>query len=429
MCCILSVDGSKMKRSFKWLVILAVLGTAAAAAYTGQVKNWGRPRESIFRELPVVRGEVTEVVNSTGTIQPVLKVQIGSIVSGPIKSIEVDYNSQVKAGDILAHIDPRTFDAVVAKDEATLARQNAERERVAVMLEQAVNNEKRARALKKANPTFISTTEIDKVAAERKALDAQLKLAGASVQEAEASLKVSKANLGYTVITSPVDGTVIDRLVDPGQTLASQFQTPTMFIIAPEMDQRMFVYASVDEADIGLICEAKDRSEPVTFTVDAYPDDLFQAKVVQIRLNPTTVQNVVTYTVVVEAPNQDLRLLPGMTASLSFQIKKRDGILKIPNAALRFFPQPEQVRTEDRALVKGITSSGPDQSDTQGASRSAAQKAEAARLRNCRHVWVAQGELLMAIEVTTGLSDSQYTESASDDLREGQQLVTGLRTE
>ena len=140
------------------------------------------------------------------------------------------------------------------------------------------------------------------------------------MQEADAALSLSKANETYRIVSSPVDGIVIDRKVDPGQTVAATFQTPVMFIIAPELDERVFVHASVDEADIGMIRNAKDREQPVSFTVDAYPDDLFEGKIHQVRLNSTTVQNVVTYTVVVEAPNRELKLLPGMTATLSFHI-------------------------------------------------------------------------------------------------------------
>src|SRR5262249_35270251 len=152
-------------------------------------------------------------------------------------------------------------------------------------------------------------------------------------------------------IRAPVDGVVIDRKIDPGQTLAAQFQTPELFIIAPDMKKEMYVMASVDEADIGLIRRAQESNQPVHFTVDAYPDDLFEGKIGQVRMNSTTTQNVVTYPVVVTAPNPDMKLMPGLTANISFQISEKKDTIRIPNAALRFYPKPEQVRPEDRLLL------------------------------------------------------------------------------
>ena len=418
-----------MARLFRWLAIVAVIGGAAYGFTLVPSGIWGRGANSIYRELPVTRGEVVSVVNSTGTVQPVLSVQIGSFVSGPIKTTNVDFNSEVKAGDELAVIDPRLFNARIAQDEAALAHRKADRARVSALLEQARNNERRALELRKTKSSYISQAEIDQVTADRKALEAQLDLAKASIQEAEAALSTSRTNLEYTVIKSPVDGVIIDRKIDPGQTVAAQFQTPVLFVVAPEMDKRMYVYAQVDEADIGLIRAAKLRSEPVSFTVDAYPDDLFSGEIYQIRLNPQTVQNVVTYTVVVEAPNPDLKLIPGMTANLSFQIEKHEDVLRIPNAALRFYPRVEQVHEEYRPLLEGSGFNQETQAEEEANAnrRSASQKVEASRTRNRRHVWVLEGELLKAIELTTGISDNENTELVSGDLKEDAKLVTGIR--
>jgi HlyD family secretion protein len=210
--------------------------------------------------------------------------------------------------------------------------------------------------------------------------------------------------------------------------VASQFQTPEMFKVAPDMEKRMFIFASVDEADIGLIRDAQKRQQPVMFTVDAYPNDLFHGKVHQVRLNPTTTQNVVTYPVVVEAPNADLKLLPGMTASLSFQIDKHAKVLRVPNAALRFYPKIEHVRPEDRALLEGDDRATTDDEDvrTADAQRSAMEKAEAGRNRSRRHVWIVDGDFLKAVEIVTGLSDSKYSEVVSGALEDGQNVVTGV---
>jgi HlyD family secretion protein len=210
--------------------------------------------------------------------------------------------------------------------------------------------------------------------------------------------------------------------------VAASFQTPELFTVAPDMRKEMRVFASVDEADIGLIRDAQRSGQPVRFTVDAFPDDLFSGTIFQIRKNSTTTQNVVTYPVVVSAPNPDLKLLPGMTASISFQVGEKSNVVRLPNAALRFYPQREQVRPEDRALLEsGNGQAVQKDEDEIEVTPSAEEKAEIRRKRSRRHVWVVDGPLLRAVEVFTGLSDSKHTELVSGDLREGDKLVTGIQ--
>ncbi len=250
------------------------------------------------------------------------------------------------------------------------------------------------------------------------------KLGQATVKQAEATLANSKANLEYTKIISPVDGIVINREVDPGQTVAASFQTPELFVVAPDMEKHMYVYASVDEADIGQIQAAQQRGQVVKFTVDAYPGDLFEGKVHQIRKNSTTTQNVVTYPVVIEAPNPALKLLPGMTANITFQIDTKESVLRVPPAALRFVPLPAQVRPEDRHYVETLTTAPPES----GQKSSASEKAEQARKRRQRIVWVKGGALLRAVPVTLGLIENQFAELVEGDLAEDQQVVIGVET-
>jgi HlyD family secretion protein len=258
----------------------------------------------------------------------------------------------------------------------------------------------------------------------RMSLEAQLEVAKANVQVAEGSLANSKANVEYTYIRAPVDGIIIDKKVDEGQTLAAQFQMPELFIIAPDMEKKMLVYANVDEADIGHIRKAEQTQQPVSFKVDAYRDEVFSGVVSQIRLNPTTTQNVVTYTVVVDAPNPDMKLLPGMTANLEFQIERHEDVLRVPNAALRYFPLPEHVRPEDRKLVEGLVEAR----DEQQRRREAGLPGELEESSGTkRHVWVKQGALLEAVEVTVGISDSKYSELVAGDLPAGTNLATGLQ--
>jgi len=409
------------------LIALLILGTGGFFLYQfgkAYLAAWNRPN---YREVAVVRGEITSVVNATGTIQPVLRVQVGAFVSGPIEKLYVDFNQKVMENQFLAKIDTRLYDAAVKRDRASLHTREAEVKRVRAVLNQAIGDENRAIELRKENEDYLSTAELDQLRYNRESLEAQLELAGAAVEQAQATLENSEAQLGYTDIRCPVDGIVIDRKIDEGQTLVAQFQTPELFVVAPNMEEKMRVFALVDEADIGFIREAQRRHERVHFTVDAYLDELFEGTIFDVRMNPTTVQNVVTYPVVVECPNPDLKLLPGMTANLSFEIDRRENVLKIPNAALRFYPKTEQVHPDDRKLLQASEEEVTPDEDTakEAEKRSAAQRALANRTRTRRHVWVREGDFLRAVEVTTGLSDNKHTEMVAGPLAEGQLLVVG----
>jgi len=420
-----------MRIWIKRLVYLLILGGIAAGiyfAYPRVMAYWSKRRLPEFRFAPATRGDLVVVVNATGTVEPVERVVVGSFVSGPIEQLHVDFNDRVKKGDLLANIDPRIYEAAVARDEAALATAKAEVERVRALLHQALADEQRALALREMNPGYISQTEIDQYRYNAMALQAQLKVAEASVAQAEANLKNSRANLGYAEIRSPVDGIVIDRKIDPGQTLAASFQTPELFVIGVEMDKRMYIYASVDEADIGLIRRAAEEDQPVFFTVGAYPDDLFEGTICEVRLNPNTVQNVVTYPVVVEASNRELKLLPGMTANLSFQIEQHKDVLRVPNAALRFYPKTEHVHPDDRKILEGSEETWEDDQESSTAMQSARERIAARKRRNRRHVWVFDGQWLRAVEITTGVSDYKYTEVLSGKLAEGQKLVIGVKS-
>ena len=418
-----------MRFLLKTFIVLLVLGSAGALLFPWARAYWNHRNKPSYRVGPVTRGEIALFVNSTGTVQPERRVSVGAFVSGPIKKLHVDYNSEVKKDDLLAEIDPRIYEANVARDRAQCASAHAEVARVKALLQQAKNDETRANELRKKNKKYISDTEVDKFRFARACLEAQLGVAEAAVQQAESNLQNSQANLSYAEIRSPVDGVVIDRKIDEGQTLAAQFQTPELFVVAPGMDRQMYVYAAVDEADIGFIRQAQQQDQEVAFTVDAYPDDLFHGKIFQVRVNPTTTQNVVTYTVVVVAPNPQRKLLPGMTANLSFQIDKHSDVLKVPNAALRFYPKPEQVRPEDRDLLEGAAEGAPaeDAATAAEVQHSAPDRALARRNRNRRHVWVVEDESLRAVEIITGINDSKDTEVVSGKLAEGQQVVTGIR--
>ncbi len=412
-----------------WLKIaagLVVLGVAAWFAMPKVQSYWHERHKPSFKQAAVSRGDITSVVNSTGTVQPVLSVQIGAFVSGPIQTVHVEFNARVKKGQILAEVDPLIPRAQRDQARATLASAKANLLQAESKRNQSKREWDRAKSLKPLKA--IADTDYDVAQSTYEAADANVAICKASIEQNKAALELAETNLGYTVIRSPVDGMIIDRKVDSGQTVAAQFQTPELFKVAPDMEKRMFVYASVDEADIGLIREAQRRGQPVLFTVDAYPNDLFHGKVHQVRLNPTTTQNVVTYPVIVEAPNAELKLLPGMTAAISFQIDKHNKVLRVPNAALRFYPKSEHVRPEDRALLEGENRPASENEDSNAviAQHSAEEKAEAGRKRNRRHVWIVEGDCLKAVEIVIGLSDSKYSEVVSGELTEDQSVVTGV---
>lgn len=403
------------------LVVGAVLAGVCYAAYGPATEYWKERNRPKFRTVSVTRGDIVSLVKSTGTVKPVSTVRIGAFVSGPIVGLYANFNDEVKEGQLLAEIDPLIYDANVARDQAGLATRMADVTRVKARLQNAINDEKRSIGLKSDNPNFISDTEMDQFRYSKQALEAEYAFAEASVKQADAALKTSLANLHYTKITSPVAGIVIDRKIDPGQTLASQFQTPELFIVAPNMREEMHIFASVDEADIGFIREAKNRGQKVFFTVDAYRDEVFEGTIYQIRLSSIVTQGVVTYPVVVSARNPELKLLPGMTANLSFNVEDKKDVVKVPNSALRYYPKRNHVRETDRHLLDGREEG-----------ESTAQKTpadlvipEADRKQRRRHVWLQDGDFLKAIEVETGISDYTYTEIISGDLEAGQQLIIG----
>ncbi len=421
-----------MKTSLRWLAVILVLCGLGYGAYIPIQQYLAKRNQVAWRTDKVAQGSIKSMVNSTGTVKPKLQVAIGCFVSGPVIELNAEFNQEVKNGDVLARIDPKLYQANVDRDQASLDSRNAEVDRMGAQFQQAKNDEKRAMALHKEDSTFIAQAEMDKFKFARLSLDAQLKSAVAAVKQAQATLDNSKANLGYTVIKATLDGMILNRKIDPGQTVAASFQTPELFIIAPDMRKEIYVYASVDEADIGLIKTAQREQYPVSFTVDAYPDELFEGRVHEVRLNHSTTQNVVTYPVIVSAPNPELKLLPGMTASISFQTAYRENVVKIPNASLRFYPDAKYVRSEDLPILEGHIEKTAERSDDEAQqsdkSISAVERSQLRIERDRRHVWMQEGDKLRAISVVTGLSDSQHTELIDGDLRPGDILVTGIQT-
>jgi HlyD family secretion protein len=318
-----------MKRLVTVLLVLLVVGAAAGAYY---LRRGGSPPD--IQTAPVTLGDIVETVGATGTLEAVTTVQVGTQVSGTIKELYADFNSIVRRGQLLARLDPSLFETQVEQARANLVRAQAEVERLKVALDDARQRLKRATELRARN--LIPQTELEAAEVAARAAEAQLRSAQAQLTQAEASLNQAQVNLQHTVITSPIDGIVVSRNVDVGQTVAAGFQAPTLFVLAADLT-KMRVNASIDEADVGRI----RPGQRVRFRVDAYPTEDFSGTVVQVRLQPTVVQNVVTYAAVIDVPNPELKLKPGMTANVTIEVARREHVVRIPNTALRFRPTTE----------------------------------------------------------------------------------------
>jgi HlyD family secretion protein len=363
-----------------------------------------------YRTAPVELGSIVSVVTATGTINPITTVQVGSQVSGMIESLHADFNSKVKAGQVVARVDPFPYRARRDQAEANLANANASVAKARTDLAQRKREMERAKAL--VGQQFVSQNEMDVALTAYEGAVAQIKLAEAAVKQAAAALEAAELDLKYTVIRSPVDGVVISRLVEVGQRISANFSIPTLFLIAEDVT-KMQVDTNVSEADIGGITEGKDAG----FSVDAYPGEIFHGKVRQVRNAPINVQNVVTYDVVVEVDNPNFRLKPGMTANVSIVVARRDGALKIPNAALRFTP----------SLVNREPASSA--TNPAGSSRSSINARPVSTLHDSRAklVWKldANGDPESSA-VQVGISDGIYTEAGSGEVKEGDQLIIGI---
>lgn len=318
-----------MRKPVTLLVLLAVVGAVAGAYY---LRRGGPPPE--IQTAPVSVGSIIETVGATGTVEAVTTVQVGTQVSGTIKELYADFNSIVRRGQVIARLDPSLFETQVEQARANLVRAQAEVERLKVALDDARQRLTRAEELAARN--LIPQTELEAAQVTARAAQAQLRSAQAQLTQAEASLNQAQVNLQHTIITSPIDGIVVSRNVDVGQTVAAGFQAPTLFVLAADLT-KMRVNASIDEADVGRI----RPGQRVRFRVDAYPTEEFTGTVVQVRLQPTVVQNVVTYAAVIDVPNPELKLKPGMTANVTIEVARRDNVIRIPNVALRFRPTPE----------------------------------------------------------------------------------------
>ena len=425
-----------MKSKSKWLILaglVAVIGLFAAFGLN-------RGSEAQHFTAKVQHGEIHDVVEATGTINAVITVQVGSQVSGTIAKLNVDFNSRVHKGDVVALIDPALFQGALLQAtadlenaKANLAAAQANLERVKATAVQTQADYDRTVALVKEG--VMSQQQLDMARATNDAARATVNGAAASVTQAQAQVSqkaaavtVAQTNLNYTVIRSPIDGTVVARNVDVGQTVAASLQAPTIFTIAQDLT-KMLVYAKTDESDVGNI----KIGRPVTFKVDAFPKDTFQGVVSQVRMNATTVQNVVTYDTIIEFQNPELKLFPGMTAYVTIPVATAENALKLPNTALRY--KPPMTQEEVLALYKqyGIETAARQRTVADSvAERSLPQGGGTGNLpRTARSdtavVWKLHGDNTMEpIKVALGITDHSYTEIRkviNGELKEGDNVV------
>jgi HlyD family secretion protein len=376
----------------RWVIIVsAVLGLVVVFL---AFRRCSGPGETSYQTATVTRGPITQAVTATGTLNPVVNVQVGSQVSGNIQKLFADFNSQVKAGQIVAQIDPALFQATVTQAEGDVANAQAG-------LELAKVNANRTQELfTKKNS---SQADLDQAMA-------TLHQGEANVKIKQGALDKAKADLDHCRIESPIDGIVISRSVDVGQTVAASLQAPVIFTIANDL-AKMQIDSNVAEADVGVVT----IDQGVDFTVDAFPMRTFHGKVVQVRNAPITVQNVVTYDTVIGVNNEDLKLKPGMTANVSIVISQKDNVLQIKNAALRYRP-PDATPAESRPPSSPGT-------------RSAGGRSAAGREKKSgeRTIYIFSGGRPKPVQIKTGISDGIVTEVV-DGLKEGDRVVTAELT-
>jgi len=385
-------------KSRKIWIILTIAATAGVA--------YGLTRKATgedvgYRFVTVERGTVEEVVTSTGNVQATETVEVGTQVSGQLSALYVDFNDQVEKGDLLAQIDPTILRQEVRSSEASLARSQAE-------LNQAQRDLDRVKDLFEAKISTASDVETAQY---------QFEVVDAGFKQAQIGLERAQRNLEYSVIRAPVDGVVIERAVDVGQTVAASMSAPVLFVIARDLSE-MEILASVDESEIGLIHEGQE----VDFTVQAYPERTFRGEVSQVRLQSTVVENVVTYGVVISVDNADGSLLPGMTATVRFIVARAEDALKVPNSALRF--QPTEAMREELAAVRKAATEAPGLTVAAGSERSRSQGVGGAS--SSYLYYVDEGGQLAVTPVEIGITDRQSTVVSAPALFEGMQVIAGV---
>jgi HlyD family secretion protein len=407
----LEIDPSSgRRRGVKRWLIVALLVAAALAA----IVIWTRMEESDsvqYKTQEVVRGDLTVIVTATGTLKPMNEVEVGSELSGTAKSVEVEYNSKVKVGQVLAKLDTTKLEATLTQSRAALESAKAK-----VLQAQATVAETRAklaqllRVRSLSNGKVPSQLDIDAAEAAFDRAKADEASAKAAVSQAEATVKANETDLSKSIIRSPINGIVLTRSIEPGQTVAATMTTPVLFTLAEDLTQ-MELHVNVDEADIGKVQEGQEA----TFSVAAFPNRTFEARITQVRYGSSTTSGVVTYETVLKVNNSDLSLRPGMTATADITVKKVEKAVLIPSVALRFTPPVQEEKQPSAGLVGSLLPRPPRSASKQNVDVSANKKQQ--------HVWTLKNGQLSAVPITVGSTEGSMTEVVIGDLQPGMTVV------
>jgi HlyD family secretion protein len=401
------------RRIVAWLIVVAAL-----AAGTFYVVRWRKAHavvEPKFKTIKVAKGNVAAKVTATGTLSARTTVQVGSQVSGRLLEIFVDFNSPVKKGQVVAKIDPRLFEADLKRARASYMQATAAVTKAKANALLAEKSFERAKMLKEQG--LMGQADYDTAETAVASAKADIDVAKANLEQASAALSTAQVNLGFTTIVSPIDGVVLSRAVDVGQTVAASLQAPVLFTIAQDL-RKIQVDTYVAEADVGKLKAGMDA----TFTVDAYPTKKFKGVVREVRNAAATVQNVVTYDAVLDVDNDGLELKPGMTANATFVWAEKDEVLTVPNSALRFQPPPEAIASASASGSAGPSGSGsaPRPHKQWDPSR----KKEGGGDMSRKTVWVLRDNMAHPVRVVVGVTDGTTTEVVSGDLHEGDEVIT-----
>ncbi|MET0384536.1 MAG: efflux RND transporter periplasmic adaptor subunit [Polyangiales bacterium] len=396
-----------MTKGIVWMGLLAAVGLALFRF--GPWRSGDVDPKSKFTTAKLDRGAIVAKVTASGTLSALVTVQVGSQVSGRIREILADYNAVVKKGQIIARLDPQLLTATLEQARANYHAARADLDAAGVQAKNAALQATRQRSL--IDRKLSAQADYDTAQASAEVAEAQVASAKGKVEQTRAALHQAEVNLGYATITSPIDGMIISRSVDVGQTVAASLQTPTLFVIAEDL-RKMQVDTSVAEADVGKL----QPGMTATFTVDAYPNERFEGSVRQIRNAAQTVQNVVTYDAVIDVNNPRLMLRPGMTANVTFVHAQRPDSLRVANAALRFKPTADLLGPRE----------GGDKSRPPTSLTSTQPRSKRDEPTDRRNLWVLRGERPVAVPVKTGITDGAHTEILEGELKEGDEVITDL---
>jgi len=416
----LGIDAtSSRRRRWKWTIFIALL--IVLFIVIGIVRNKSRQGEelSYFKTREVTTGPLTVTVMATGTLKPTNQVDVGSELSGIIKTVEVQYNDRVKVGQVLTTLDASRYEAQVNQSKASLQSAKAQVLNAEATEKEAQSKLDRLKDVWETSGGKVpSKLELDAAEAALQRARASVATAKAQVSQAQATLEENQTNMSKLVIRSPVNGIVLSREVEPGQTVAASFQAPVLFTLAEDLS-RMELYVDVDEADVGQV----KRGQQATFTVYGYPDKTFKAYITQVRYGAKTVSGVVTYETVLDVDNSELLLRPGMTATAEILINKLENVLLIDNAALRYTPSENDRTTfsgQKPGFFKRIFASPP-RSKTE-------EKEEKFQDKKKKEVWVLRDNVIVPIKITTGVTDGMMTEFTGGDIKPGDKVIIGTES-